>query len=296
MLRVGESIEQYVLTAPLPRDQEIAYVQTWRAVDSSGTEVVLKIFFVNISDDYGGREDLSGMVTRAVPELDRLRAAWLPRSIAPFLRYHWSTDERRLVLCRRYCRDRLVDRFPAGRADDRPHPGMLNAFAEIAEGVDALERQWAGGNAQAHALRIRVNNLLMEGEQAFLADFAPFLEPLKDRIASEYGPRLVRAPNPCLYLGCGEAQSNLAALYHYLRTGKSVFGDLPLAQPRMRSILQLQESERECLKTGKLPIDGTLNPGETGAIARAMAKTPAERFPTCTALVRELAQACEKGF
>jgi hypothetical protein len=165
MLGPGDRLERYILNGRLRRwDNSI---QSWRASDSDGAEVVLRLYYMTAYERHYGYSstDVSGVALALVPKLDSMISQRAGTGVAPWLRYHLNRDLNILIACRRYYPDRLVDRFPPRDAgNEQSDPVLLRALAEIASAVDALG---------AH--QIDLNNLLMDGGHAFLSDFAPVL-------------------------------------------------------------------------------------------------------------------------
>jgi hypothetical protein len=203
--------------------------------------------------------DLRGVASALVPELNSMISQGVGTGIAPWLRYHLNRDLKVLIACRRYYPDRLVDRFPPrSSGDEQRDPVLLRGLADIASAVDALGAQ-----------EIDPNNLLMDGEHAFLSDFGPALKRLGDEIRYASPPFLMRIPNPVLRSGWGP-QPNLAVFYYYLRTGVD------------------EKNLREDAATGELCLDALPDPLERAAVAKAMERNPAERFGSCAEFIAHL--------
>ena len=253
-----------------------AAIQTWRALDTSITghpELLLKIYSTRVFEGHYG----FAPTTICLPQLDELMAHSHSPGVAPFLGYQVLPLEH-LLVCRRRCYPlRFIDCFPPGSAHASVDPALWLALFDLAAGIDSL--QPAG---------IALNNLLMDGSRAFLADWSPALQSLTSAIEAESAPLLVTAKSTwnwnVLFGGAVGVQFALAALYYELRTNSTVFGPLDW---RDRSGLNkgfLALSDYKV--TGKVWVDNLPDSRERSVIANALRKE--SLFPSCTAFVQEL--------
>lgn len=178
----------------------------------------------------------------------------------------------------------LWDRF--GEAIDAGSPGiprgeLLTVMAEAAKGIDYLNqpRQDDRGEQSDAILHlgIKPQNLLLVGGGAKLADFG--LARLADSLAPSRSDRrwtfaytapetFQKAPGP------HSDQYSLAAVYCHLRGGRPPF-----------------TGSREALRNGHLartPDLSMLPEAERAVVARALAKAPGDRWPSCCAMVEAL--------
>ena len=286
MLKPGDIIENYVLNVQLGRKGW--YIETWRARDKHGFDVIVKLHHTTVHDDYDSqRHNLTQKIAEILPQIEHLVSLPSMPGVASWLRYHFEPDRRYLILCRRHYPDRLADRFPVnptGARNRGPDPDFLEAFQEIAKAVDLLQENIA------ETIPIVPSNLLMEGSQAYLADFG--LEKLHDLIEQGYaGPRMIgeSSANHVHRLNEG-GQFGLAAVYFYLRTGRIVFGNYVWSPtiPFFEVMVKYTQSMGEYESTGEFHLDALPDPQERRAVARALSRDPAERFPSCVQFVTSL--------
>ncbi len=85
-------------------------------------------------------------------------------------------------------------------------------------------------------------------------------------------------------------QFGLAAVYFYLRTGRIVFGNYVWSPtiPFFEVVVKHTQSMGEYESTGELCLDALPDPQERRAVARALSRDPAERFPSCVQFVTSL--------
>jgi hypothetical protein len=262
-LQPGDQIEKYVLTRQMDRDEKIPNIETWLANDGSTGDFILKVYWVSVNDDYGGKTDLGDFVSGLLPGLEKLITMQHISGVAPWVGYHYREQDRRLVMCRHAYPDLLLDRFSAGSG---PYPDavLLEVLRQIAEAIDTLTtlRQFA-----SPPLRVKVstNNLLMQGTLAFITDFDfGALSTLREQISNEYGPRLIvrRTSWFCL-----------PELYYFLRTGM---------KPRMLRTAGTQTNEATTIC-----LDGLIDEAERDLVACAMTSRPPDL--SCRQFIEQLA-------
>jgi len=185
--------------------------------------------------------------------------------VAPWFRYHFEPEREYLILSRRHYPERLADRFPVSATGTRnggPNHDFLEALRGIAGAVDLLQ------DHIPETIPIVPNNLLMEGSQAYLADFG--LERLHDLIEQGYaGPRVIgeSSANHLHRLTEG-GQFGLAAVYFYLRTGRIIFGNylwnptIPFSEVVVKYARSMAEYER----TGEFRLEALPDPQERRAV------------------------------
>ena len=287
MLKPGDIIEDYVLNEQL--GGRGWYIEAWRATDRHGADVVIKLHHTTVHDEYDShRHDLTQEIAQMLPPIEHLVSLPPMPGVASWLRYHFKPDRNYLILCRRHFPERMVDRFPVsstGARNGGPNPEFLEAFREIARAVDLLQDDIPG------TIPIVPSNLLMEGSQAYLADFG--LERLHDLIEQAYaGSRTIGESSANqLHRLIEGGQFGLAAVYYYLRTGRITFGDY-LWNPTIpfsEVVVEYAQSISEYESTGEFRLEALPDPKERRAVARALSRDPAERFPSCLQFVVSLA-------
>ena len=107
MLNPGDIIENYVLNVQLGRKGW--YIETWRATDKHGFDVIVKLYHTTVYDDYDSqRHDLTQKIAEILPQIEHLVSLSSIPGVASWLRYHFEPDRRYLILCRRHYPDRPV--------------------------------------------------------------------------------------------------------------------------------------------------------------------------------------------
>src|SRR5262249_36454771 len=164
-----------------------------------------------------------------------------------------------------------------------PGPELLEYMREAAKGIDFLNeprhRGPGGGPVGGPARDIKPQNLLLVGSSVKVGDFG--LARLLERTITGHSGALTPAyAAPEFFEGRTSSQSDqysLAVTYCRLRGGRLPFtGDA--------AALMAGHLER--------PPDLTMLPGEERpVVARALAKTPSEKWASCQEFVRELTAA-----
>ena len=163
-----------------------------------------------------------------------------------------------------------------------PRQDLLNDMQEAAEALDLINLR----HGLQH-LDIKPRNLLLVSSHVKVADFG-LVSSLADAESATRQQLAAISPvyaSPEVFQGTfGPAsdQYSLAMAYHELLTG-----DLPFAGKNFRqlAIAHLQAEP----KLHKLPET------DRAAVARALAKEPAKRFPSCTAFIEALIAAQSAG-
>ncbi len=169
----------------------------------------------------------------------------------------------------------LWDRFKECRAQGLPgipRPELLSYMEESAEALDLMNNQY-----QLQHLDIKPQNLFLVHHHVKVADFG-LVKDLEGMQASVTGGVTPVYAAPETFDGWVSRycdQYSLAIVYQELLTGQR-----PFAGTNVRQLI-LQHLQAP-------PNVGPLSPGDQPAIARALSKTPGERFPTCRALVDAL--------
>ncbi len=169
----------------------------------------------------------------------------------------------------------LWDRFKECRARGLagiPRSELLRYMEESAEALDLMNSQF-----QLQHLDIKPQNLFLVHQHVKVADFG-LVKDLEGMQASVTGGVTPVYAAPETFDGWVSRycdQYSLGIVYQELLTGQRPFNGSNVRQ------LILQHLQTP-------PNVGPLPPGDRPAIARALAKTPGDRFPTCRALVDAL--------
>jgi serine/threonine protein kinase len=169
----------------------------------------------------------------------------------------------------------LWDRFKECRARGLPgipRQELLSYMAETAEALDLMNSQY-----QLQHLDIKPQNLFLVHQHIKVADFG-LVKDLEGMQASVTGGVTPVYAAPETFDGWVSRycdQYSLGIVYQELLTGQRPFNGSNVRQ------LILQHLQTP-------PNVSPLPPGDQRAIARALAKTPGDRFPTCRALVEAL--------
>ncbi len=169
----------------------------------------------------------------------------------------------------------LWDRFKECRARGLPgipRDELLGYMEETAEALDLMNSQY-----QLQHLDIKPQNLFLVYQHVKVADFG-LVKDLEGMQASVTGGVTPVYAAPETFDGWVSRfcdQYSLAIVYQELLTGQRPFNGSNIRQ------LILQHLQAP-------PNVSSLPPGEQPAIARALSKTPGDRFPTCHELVEAL--------
>jgi WD40 repeat protein len=273
LLQAGaEVIDGYRLVRRLGRG---GFGEVWQADGPGGFAAALK--FIPWSDRAAVEE-------RALEIIKGVRHPHLLPTIGV-----WQTDAF-LVIGMELADGTLLDRLNEARGQGGvgiPHDPLLAYLRQAAEGIDYLNAaEGAGGEAGRAGIQhrdIKPQNLLLVGGCVKVADFG--LARLLARDATSHSGSLTLAyAAPEFFEGRTAATSDqygLAVTYCQLRGGGVPF-DGPTAQ----------------VVAGHLrrkPDLGMLPPRERPVVARALAKPPEKRWPSCRAFVEALADPPHPG-
>jgi tetratricopeptide (TPR) repeat protein/serine/threonine protein kinase len=250
--------------------------EVWRAEAPGGFHVALK--FVRLDpDDRGGRAQAGITELRA---LEIIKAIRHPNLLATF--GAWQTPDF-LIIAMELADCTLWDSFQAALAKGRPgipREQLLEYLSDAAKGIDHLnEHQHTVEGKQRVGIQhrdIKPQNILLLGGGVKVADFglARLLESTQTR---HTGQMTLAYAAPEFFDGQTSSQSDqysLAVTYCELRTGRLPFTG---------SVVQIMTGHRslnpnlEMLPSEERPI-----------VARALAKKPADRWPSCRAFLDAL--------
>jgi formylglycine-generating enzyme required for sulfatase activity len=230
-----------------------------------GIQVALKRLFRTVDDKSTQRE------LEALELLKTLRHPFLLSTLA-----YGVTDNRPTIIME-LADDSLADWFDKCRANDQPGipSGELSLyFLEAAEALDFLHAN--------HILHrdIKPANLLRMQGHAKVADFGLAREQENDMATATFcGTPLYMGPEMWQnQVSIHSDQYSLAITYAEMRTGQRVFN--------AKDPFQLARQHL----SGTPELTG-LTPGERQVIVKALAKEPTDRYPSCTAFARAIAEA-----
>jgi hypothetical protein len=261
----AEPIPGYRLVEPLGSG---GFGEVWKCVAPGGIPKAIK--FVS-----GGPGTLDGDDPRAAQELKALARVKEVRH--PFV---LSTEQVREVggelvivmeLADRSLHDCLVEHQQAGRPGI-PRDRLLAYLADAAAGLDHLN--------DAHRLQhldVKPRNLFVVGDRVKVADFGlvRHLDRASGALTGGVSPAYAAPETFAGRVGRHADQYSLAVVYVELLTGRRPFAGKNIRQ------LALQHMTED-------PDLGLLPPGDRPAVARALAKDPDARHPSCAAFVQAL--------
>ena len=259
--RIVTSSGDYELIRKLGEGQ---FGQVWLAKAPGGVEVAVK----TISFPMGHRT--SQLELRALDAMKGLRHSYLIQVQA-----YWEVDDRLIIaleLADTTLEQRLKDCQEEG-LPGIPERELLLHFSEAAEAIDYLH-----ANDIMHR-DIKPANIMLLGGHVKVADFGLARIVGREDIsvtATSLGSPLYMAPEVWNgQAGNRSDQYSLAVTYVELRLGRPPYSGTTFA-----AVMS------DHLKS--TPDLGELSAGEKRAIAKALAKDPADRFETCTDFVEAL--------
>jgi formylglycine-generating enzyme required for sulfatase activity len=259
----GRPVPEYTLLVKLG---EGGFGQVWKGRDDNGFEVALKFLRLDVRTGAAEQRALEVMKNVRHPHVLPMFRSWQVGS--------W------LVLALELGDKTLYNRLAEAEKDGHvgiPRPELLEYLLESAKGLDYL-----------HTLNIqhrdvKPQNLLLVGGSVKVADFglAKFLE---QSLASNSGAMTPAYAAPEQIQGVLSSQSDqysLAVSYCQLRGGRLPFGG---------------GTHQVLFGHIQNPPDLSMLPeAERPAVARALAKPPEDRWPSCRAFVDALAPEATAG-
>jgi serine/threonine protein kinase len=270
VLRAGvEAVPGYRLVEPLGSG---GFGQVWKAEGPGGFSAALK--FIELS--HAG----AAIELRALEIVKRIRH---PNLLTTF--GTWQVRNY-LVLAMELADRTLWDRFREAVAHGLPGipgPELLEYFREAAKGIDYLNepQHLIGGLERVRVQHrdIKPQNILLVGSGVKVADFG-LARLLEHTVTGHTGALTLAYAAPEFFKGQTSSHSDqycLAVTYCQLRGGRLPF-EGNAAQVTAGHLLN--PPDLEMLPEAERPV-----------VARALAKEPAERWPSCRAFVEALAQA-----
>jgi serine/threonine protein kinase len=255
----------------LERLGEGGFGEVWKAEAPGGLLKAVKI----ISGCLQGNGEDEGRLRQELKALNRVRTVRHPFILSL---ERFEIVDGRLVIVMELADRSLWDRFKECRAQGLPgipRDELLRYMEETAEALDVMNVQY-----DLQHLDIKPQNLFLLYNHIKVGDFG-LVKDLEGMTArATCGVTAVYAA-PETFGGVVSRycdQYNLAVAYQELLTGR-----LPFEGANSRQLMMLHVMGEPNLKA--------LPPGDRPAVARALAKMPEDRHPTCTAFVQALRQA-----
>src|SRR5438270_1235478 len=242
--------------------------EVWKAIAPGGLPKAIK--FV-----YGDLQAASGDGVRAEQELKALSRVKTVRHPYILSLERYDIIDGQLMIVMELADRNLWDRFKECRVQGLPgipREELLAYMDETAEALDLMNSQY-----QLQHLDIKPQNLFLVYQHVKVADFGLVkdLEGMQASVTGGVTPVYAAPETFDGYVSRFCDQYSLAIVYQELLTGQRPFTGTNVRQ------LILQHLQAA-------PKLDPLPPGEQPVIARALAKTPDERYPTCADLVRAL--------
>jgi formylglycine-generating enzyme required for sulfatase activity/serine/threonine protein kinase len=243
-----------------------AFGEVWRAAAPGGVDVAVKLISRTVKPDEARRE------MEALEIIKQLRHQHLLGMQA----FYALPD--RLIIILELADESLRGRLRACEQSGHglPPDELLHYTREAAEGLDYLHAQ------KVQHRDVKPDNLLLLANHVKVADFglARVLETVLLQTASVSGTPAYMAPE----IWSGKVsphtdQYSLALCYAELRLGW-----FPLAYKNLAHLMYAHLH-------GQAQLD-SLPEAEQAVLRRALAKEPAERYPSCTAFAAALDEAC----
>jgi len=260
-----EPVPGYILQARLGSG---GFGQVWKAIGPGGFEVALK--FVPRGGSAFSAE------SRALDLIRKIKHPHLLKVYGSWIETDWLVIASELADYSLF--DRLQDAISSGEPGV-PQDELLRYMRKAAEAIDFLnqvEIPELDVSGVQHR-DIKPQNLLLTGDQVKLADLG-ISRPVSTQTVSHTGQLSIHYAAPEFFDGKTSRHSDqygLAVTYVQLRTGH----------------LPFRGNELEIFKghVKGTPLLEGLTPGERFVVQRAMAKRPADRWPSCKAFVEALA-------
>src|SRR5579859_5530713 len=245
--------------------------EVWKAEAPGGLQKAIKFVF----GDLGSTDDDGHRAEQELKALSRVKTVRHPY-ILSLERYDILDGQ--LMIVMELADRNLWDRFKECRARGLPgipRDELLGYMEESAEALDLMNDHY-----QLQHLDIKPQNLFLVFQHVKVADFG-LVKDLEGMQASVTGGVTPVYAAPETFDGWVSRfcdQYSLGIVYQELLTGQR-----PFAGNNIRQLI-LQHLQAP-------PNVSPLPPGDQPAIARALSKTPDQRFPTC----RELVEALKTG-
>lgn len=247
--------------------------EVWKAEAPGGLHKAIKFVFGDLRT--AADADEHGVGVRAEQELKALSRVRTVRHPYILSLERFDIIEGQLIIVMELADKNLWDRFRECRSQGLPgipREELLRYMEETAEALDLMN-----GEHQLQHLDIKPQNLFLVHSHVKVADFG-LVKDLEGMVASVTGGVTPVYAAPETFDGWVSRfcdQYSLAIVYQELLTGQRPFSGTNVRQLVMQ---HLQGA----------PNLASLPPADRTFIARALSKSPDERFPTCTEFVRTL--------
>lgn len=248
------------------------YADVWEADTSDGRKVALK-FLSGIESNAAPREIRAIETVRQLhhPNLIRVDSVWMFKG---YIVISMELAEATLL--------ELMDLYKAEYHTAIPTDQICQMLGQIASALDFLNTRQHHIDDKVVAVRhcdVKPSNMLMFGDVFKLTDYGLTMVATSNLQPHRRAGTLDYAA-PEVFQGRISEHTDqyaLAISYVQLRTGKFPFHDTPRNFDRKYS--------------RPVPDLSLLKPSERPIIARALSPVPQDRWPSCTALIAELARA-----
>lgn len=240
------------------------YGEVWKATAPGGLLKAVKLVYGHLSEERAARE---------LKALERIREVRHPFLLSI---ERIEVIDGQLVVITELADASLRDRYEQCKAEGRHGIPREELLVYLSDAADALD--YMGGSFSLQHLDVKPENLLLVGGRVKVCDFG-LVKDMKDVTVSLLGGLTPVYAAPEVFDGHPSLHSDqysLAIVYQELLTGALPF---PGRTPTQLADQHLHSNPRLA------PVP----PADRAALARALAKDPAQRFPSCRALVAELA-------
>jgi serine/threonine protein kinase/Flp pilus assembly protein TadD len=260
----AEPVAGYTLIERLGKG---GFGEVWKANGPGGFQVALK--FVSLGENVGSVE---------LRALEVIKGVRHPHLLGTF--GSWQ-DDGQLIIAMELADKTLLDRFREAVGQGFagiPEPEIFEHFLDAAKALDYLNepRQPAGGNGPLGIQHrdVKPQNLLLVGGSVKVADFG-LARVLENSVTGHTGSLTPSYAAPEFFDRKTSSQSDqysLAVTYCHLRGGRLPFEGNPAA---VMAGHMLREPDLSMIPEAERP-----------AVARALSKSPRDRWPSCRAFIQ----------
>jgi eukaryotic-like serine/threonine-protein kinase len=253
--------------------------EVWKCEAPGGLQKAIKFVFGDLSSVVGDDGDDGHRAKQELKALSRVKTVRHPY-ILSLERY--DIIDGQLLIVMELAERTLWDRFKECRTQGLPgipRDELLKFMEEAAEALDLMNNQY-----QLQHLDIKPQNLFVVYQHVKVADFGLVkdLEGMQASVTGGVTPVYAAPETFDGWVSRFSDQYSLAICYQELLTGQRPFSGANVRQ------LILQHLQA-------VPNVSPLPPGDQAAIAKALAKKPEDRHPTCLDMIRLLRDASSLG-